>query len=256
MVPLLIHEHVSLFKEFWRNWPVTALGLFYLACLLGTLPRQPRITWLLPLVWLALTCSRIRQAPLFAVTAALALADFFPRVRWAKWLGDRGSVIFRPPPARPEEPRFALKSLVVPGAVVLLTVLVSLGSLRLANHGLTRLDPRHWPLELLPDLQHFEQTQPAGTPIMNDMLFGGFLIFYTPGLRVFVDDRCELYGDRFLLDYARAEPACLDGWLRKSGVRAALTVPGSRLDHYFQHLPGWRPATKSAAGTLYRKSDT
>ena len=75
-----------------------ALGLFYLACLVGALPR-PRVTWLLPVVWLALACSRVRNAPLFALTAALALAEFLPQVRWARWLSDRGSVIFRLQPA-------------------------------------------------------------------------------------------------------------------------------------------------------------
>ena len=86
---------------------------------------------------------------------------------------------------------------------MLLTVMVSLASMEVTGHGLARLDPRHWPVELLPDLQRYEETHPRGTPIMNDMLFGGFLIFYTPRLQVFVDDRCELYGDQFLLNYAR-----------------------------------------------------
>ena len=36
------------------------------------------------------------------------------------------------------------------------------------------------------------------------MKFGGFLIAYTPGLRVFIDDRCELYGDDRLIEYGRA----------------------------------------------------
>jgi hypothetical protein len=252
-VAQLIHEHASLFREFWKNWPITAMGLFYLACLLGTLPRRPRVTWLIPLVWLVLACSRIRNAPLFAVTAALALADFFPQVRWAGWLGNRGSVIFRAPPASPGPPRVGLKSLGVPGTVVLLTVMVSLVSLRLSGHGLTRLDPRHWPLELLPDLARYEQAQPAGAPIMNDMLFGGFLIFYTPRLRVFIDDRCELYGDEFLVNYYRAEPTFIDAWIKRSGAGVALTGPGSSLDIYFKNTAGWRLVRRTTAAALYRR---
>ena len=36
------------------------------------------------------------------------------------------------------------------------------------------------------------------------MLFGGFLIYHTPGFRVFIDDRCELYGDEFMVKYVKA----------------------------------------------------
>jgi hypothetical protein len=54
-------------------------------------------------------------------------------------------------------------------------------------------------VELLPDLQAYEKNHPPGTPIFNEMLYGGFLIYYTPHLRIFIDDRCELYGDEGLL---------------------------------------------------------
>jgi hypothetical protein len=40
----------------------------------------------------------------------------------------------------------------------------------------------------------YEGEHPDGTPIFNEVLFGGFLIYLTLGLRVFIDDRCELYG--------------------------------------------------------------
>lgn len=253
VIPQIIQEHASLFREPGQNWATMAFGLFYLACLVGALPRRPRVTWLLPVVWLALACSRVRNAPLFALTAALALAEFLPQVRWARWLSDRGSVIFRLQPAGPPRPPRDLKAWLVPGTAVLLTVLVSLTSLNFTSHGLTRLDPRHWPVELLPDLKRYEETHPPGTPIMNDMLFGGFLIFYTPRLQVFVDDRCDLYGDQFLLNYARNDPGFIAGWINRSGVRMALTVPGSDLDNYFQRAAGWHLVKRTAAAALYRR---
>ena len=88
---------------------------------------------------------------------------------------------------------------------------------------------------------------------MNDMLFGGFLIFYTPRLQVFVDDRCELYGDDFLLSYARHDRAFIAHWIERSGARMALTVPGSDLDNYFQRAAGWHLVKQTAAATLYRR---
>jgi hypothetical protein len=253
VIPQIIQEHASIFREFWKNWTITVLGLFYLACFLGTLPRRPRVTWLLPLVWLVLACSRVRNAPLFAVIAALALAEFFPYVRWASWLSERGSVIFRRP-ARPAPRPLSLKPWLVPGAAIWLTLVASLASWHFSGQGLTRFDRRHWPVEVLPELTRYAASHPAGTPIMNDMLFGGYLIFYTPRLHIFVDDRCDLYGDKFLLQYVRAQPAFLDGWVRRSGARAALTEPGSSLDNYFKHQAGWRLEKRTAAADWYLKS--
>ena len=242
VIPQLIQEHASLFKEPGKNWATMALGLFYLACLAGVLPRRPRVTWLLPVVWLALACSRVRNTPLFALTAALALAEFFPQVCWARGLSDRGSVIFRMQPAGLPRPPREVKAWLVPGAAVLLTVLVSLASFNITGHGLARLDPGHWPVELLPDLKRYEETQPPGTPIMNDMLFGGFLIFYTPRLQVFVDDRCELYGDQFLLNYARNDPdfyGRLDQSVRgPDGLDRTWFRPGSLLSASHWLAPG------------------
>ena len=128
--------------------------------------------------------------------------------------------------------------------------MVSLASLNITGHGLTRLDPRHWPVELLPDLQRYEETQPPGAAIMNDMLFGGFLIFYTPRLQVFVDDRCDLYGDQFLLNYAHNDPGfyCrLDQALRgPGGLDRTRVRPGSLLPA----AAGWRLVKRTAAASL------
>jgi len=249
VIPQVIQEHVSIIKEPGKNWATIVFGLFFLACLIGTLPRRPRVTWLLPVVWLALACARMRNTPLFAVTAALALAEFFPQVRWARRLSERGSVIFHLSAAGPGHPPLTLKSWLVPGAALLLTVTVSL-----SGHGLTRLDPRHWPLELLPELKRYEETHSPGAPIINDMLFGGFLIFYTPRLQVFVDDRCELYGDDFLLSYAWNDPAFLAKWINQSGARVALTVSGSGLDKYLERAADWQLVKRTAAAALYRRS--
>jgi hypothetical protein len=254
-VPQVIQEHMSLFKEPGKNWPIFAFGLFFVACLAGTLPRRPRVTWLIPLVWLVLACSRVRNAPLFAITAVLALPEFFSQVGWARWLGDRGSVIFRRPIEAQPRPPLDRKSFLVPGAVLLLTVMLNLASLHLSGRGLTSFDPRHWPVDLLPDLKRYEATQPPGSPIMNDMLFGGFLIFHTPGLKIFIDDRCELYGDEFLLKYGRDDRNFIAQWARQSGAQAALAAPGSALDDYCKREPGWRLVKRTAAAAFYLRTE-
>jgi hypothetical protein len=65
------------------------------------------------------------------------------------------------------------------------------------------------------------------------MLFGGFLIYHTPGLYVSIGDRCELYADEGLLAYMEAlehDPAQLDRWTRDDGFDLTLTATGSGFD--------------------------
>src|SRR5262249_17409069 len=91
VLPRTMNEHVPLLQAGNSAWAVVAVAAFYLAALLGTLPARPRITWLIPLIWLGMTWTRIRYGPLFAVTAGLALVEMFPHVRWVAWLARHGS---------------------------------------------------------------------------------------------------------------------------------------------------------------------
>ena len=90
-----------------------------------------------------------------------------------------------------------------------------------------KLDRNYWPIEILPDLQEVEKASTPGTPIFNDMIFGGFLIYHAPRLRVFIDDRCELYGDNRLLSYVNGGRSEFDVWTAKYGFKFALTQDGS-----------------------------
>jgi hypothetical protein len=65
----------------------------------------------------------------------------------------------------------------------------------LVGSGWARLNPEFVPVELTPELQAYAASRPAGTRIFNDANFGGYLIYHTPSLKIFMDDRCELYGD-------------------------------------------------------------
>jgi hypothetical protein len=67
---------------------------------------------------------------------------------------------------------------------------------------------------------------------------------------VLVDDRWELFGDRFMLEYARAERGWLDAWVARAGVELAVAAKGSRLDHDLQASPGWRRIATSTPATL------
>jgi hypothetical protein len=259
VLPEIIEEHAPLrFSPV--GWSVLLFGLFYVLALIGTLPRRPRVTWLVPLLWLVLSWTRIRHGPLFAITAVTALADMLPEVRWAGWLARRGSVLFllRPPEGQSDRIGLDWRAAVVPTVLVSVAALLQLAAIPLPvlGRGWAMLDRTLWPVDLLPELRAYARNQPDGTAIFNEMHFGGFLICYTPRLRVFIDDRCELYGEEGLLAYARAvrdDPGQIEWWAREYGFHLALVRSGSSFDGYLQSARGWRLVRRTEAAVLFER---
>ena len=118
------------------------------------------------------------------------------------------------------------------------------------------LDGTHWPIDILPELQTIEKCHPRGIPIFNDMLFGGFLIYHTPGLRVFIDDRCELYGDEFVTKYVKAARSDFKTWLEAYRFDFALLLPHSNYRKYFEGNPAWRIVKKCPSAILIQRHFT
>jgi hypothetical protein len=251
ILPQIIIEHSPLRPGSPEGLMVLLFGGVYLLMLAG-LRQRPRVTWLVPLIWLALTVSRIRHAPLFSLTALIAMADILPRTRWAQWLSRPGSDLFQFPIEKPG-PTWNLRGLVLPAFLVLSAFLLQwLG----VGRGWARLDPRTWPVELLPELQAHQQDR--SRHIFNEYAYGGFLIYYTPGYEVFVDDRCELYGDRWLLHFVEAETEDTGGALAEmqhtyGSFDLALTVTGSGYDNYFRASSEWQTLRATPTATLYRR---
>jgi hypothetical protein len=259
VLPRLIDEHGPLWARP-TGFMILPMAAVYVVALLGVPPRRLRVTWMVPLCWLALAFRGVRHGSLFAITGLVALADLFPQTRWAQWLVGAGSDLYRPPapeaalraPAR--DPRPAL----IPLGLVITALLLQLAGARVPvfGRGWAALDRRQWPVDLLGELRAYERDHSEGTPIFNEMLFGGFLIYHTPRLRVFIDDRCELYGDDGLMAYADAierNPGQLDVWARTYGFDLALTANGSGFDRYLRHAPGWRLVRQTSAASLHRR---
>jgi hypothetical protein len=120
------------------------------------------------------------------------------------------------------------------------------------GRGWTRLDPILWPTGLLPELRGLEQNRPAGTPVFNEMLFSGFLIDVIPHLWVFIDDRCELFGDGMLLDYARRARRARAARAVGAGLRIRTGLDPARLR--IRPLPesraGMAPGPRADAASL------
>ncbi len=260
-LPQIIVEHAPLDPTKSDGWIVLVFAAVYLVVLLGTMPRWPRMTWLLPLVWFLLTCSRIRHAPLFAIGGMLAIAEMLPYNRWAQRIAQSGSDLFQMPAAAPRPVHSAWwRPALLPAGVVLLAVVFQAARVPLPviGHGWARLDPSYWPIEILPELKQYQGKRDRAVPIFNEYLFGGFLIYHTPGFQVFVDDRCELYGDGWLHEYVHAEwndtEHCMQQWADKYGpFELALTRSGSGFDRCLSDSRDWTAVHRTETATLYRR---
>jgi hypothetical protein len=253
VLPRLIAEHAPTRIGSADFVMVSALGMLYLGILLGVPLRLWRVTWLMPVVWLALAFSRVRNAPLFSIAALSSLADVIPHSRLGAWLAKAGRDLFHAPMAPAghcrDLSRIALFALV--GAAVFLQI----AGVRFPVLGRqwAYLDPEHWPVDLIPELKHAQELRPQGH-VFNSYLFGGFLIYETQGLQVFIDDRCELYGDAWLLKYDQAErdPEQLREWIGRYDVDYALVQTGSLLDRAFGSYRDWLLVSRTRTATLYR----
>jgi hypothetical protein len=248
----LIQEHAPLDLARGSGRIMAVLAAGYVALLAGVFPRWPRVTWLLPLVWMALAVERVRHAPLAAIVMAIAVADLLPYCRWSRWLARRGMFTSERPVRAPRFRRWG-----IPLAVVLLAIAVQLGGITapVIGRGWVHFDPAHWPVALLSDLKAIPQTGRERPRIFNDMLFGGFLIFHTPQLAIFIDDRCEYYGREFLEAYVRAkrdEPGQVERWRRQYGFDHALVESGSAIDRYLDRSGRWRLVRRSGPAALWQ----
>lgn len=233
----IIQEHAPLNPAKLDGLAVLVLAGVYAAVLLN-LKRWPRVTWLLPVLWLYQACLHIRHAPLFGITAGLALAEMLPQTRWAEGRVRSGSDLFVPPPK--DAAPFGWRPLLLPAAAVLGSLWLQANRVEapLVGHGWVRLDPEVWPVEVQPQLEELRQTAPDGTPIFNDLGFGGYLVYYAPNLRIFVDDRCELHDPKWLKEYVAADrdadAAKVAEWQKQWPFEWALVRTGSGFDEVFR----------------------
>lgn len=255
LLPHIIREHAPLDVTRPYGWCFLLLGGLYAVAVASAWPRF-RISWLLPLVWFLLACTRVRHAPLFSITAAIALADLLPDSRFVARLVRSGSDWFHVPGS--DGRRFRWRPALIPVAAVTLALglQISHSAVPVLGSGWARLDPAEWPVALLPELQ---RAQPGN--IFNEYADGGFLIYFAPGLRVFVDDRCELYGDDWLREYVVAESGDagpqMRAWQKRYASEPfsqALTRTGSAFDRYFQENADWQVVRQTPTATLYRRT--
>lgn len=248
-LPEVIQEHAPLDPSQPAGFAIIGFFVVYLVAFFGTLPNRPKVTWFVPLIWFALSCMRNRQGPLFGMVAALALADLFPYTVFARRLMAKGSDLFMP--SAKEAPVLGWHAWVLPA-------ILSLGAFAYVampseRPQLVQLDAQYWPVELLPELQAI----PPGSKLFNRLNYGGFLIYHVPKVPIFIDDRCELYGNNFLGVYAEAErnrPDTLQRWALQYGFTHALVETGSPFDQFLEKQNRYCELVKrTQAATLYKR---
>ena len=255
----IIQEHRPLDLHEPYAWPVLGLAAVYLFVLLGVPRSELRVSWLLPLVWLVQAFDRCRHAPLFAVAAVVAVAAAWPHTRWAARLARTRPDLYSPPADDQRTPLWA--NLWLPAAAVLTALALQAARVPVpvVGSGWARHDPASWPVELLDVLKGHEPRSPGqGNKLFNDYIDGGFVIYHAPGYRVFVDDRCEVFGGAWLTEFVAASggdtAAAVARWERRYGpFDFALTRTGSGFDGYFRGSPEWVLVKETPTATFYKR---
>ena len=274
VLPEVIHEHMPMDPTSPLGITVVALGAFYLVLLAGTFPKWPRVSWLVPLVWLVLSFKGIRQGPLFAVCAGVAIADIWEHTLWHRLLvkhGD-GSTAWNPDnvsqAAKWRGPIWA--ALLIPALLVEVSIKLQAHKVEVpvVGYGWARLDPNFIPTDMTEEMTAYAASVPHGTPIYNDANLGGYLIYHTPTLKIFMDDRCELYGDEWIRHYTdtlRKPPEELgvvfEGWAAKYRFERAIVITSgptsedkSQIEQYLSSVPGkWREVRRGKRTVMFER---
>lgn len=254
----IIKEHRPLEPTEPYAWPVIGFAGLYLFVLAGVKWREVRVTWLLPLAWLIQAVDRCRHAPLFVVVALVAIAAMWPHTRWAARLAQDRPDFYEPDASPKQRPWWA--NVWLPAVAVLASLGLQLARVPMplvgANWALH--SPTHWPVELLDVLKANEPKPGEPHRLFNDYRDGGFVIYHAPGYRVFVDDRCEVFGGSWLLEFVTASQqdtaVAMAKWQAAYGpFDFALTRTNTAFDEYFRATPGWECLKRGETAAFYKR---
>lgn len=251
-----IQEHRPWSVEEPAGWAAIALLLAYLLLLVPKVFQgelQP--TWVMPIVWFFLGMHRVRNLPLFAELTALGIAELTATTAGgvSAFLQGGGG------PCRSFWPGRNWRRYAIPGGLVggCLSLQILGCSVPLLGSPWVRFSPSRWPVELTRQVNRVSFHQSEGAPIFNDLEFGGWLIYFTPRWRVFIDDRCNLYGEEFLAAYEEARrhhPAQLEQWQIEYRFQWALVRRKSSWDRYLAEQPDWQCVGRDEAAAFYHRT--
>ncbi len=252
-VKTLIIEHLPLYTSPDGIVPIF-LFLGYLAFLVKFAERPLRMTWLIPIVWFLLAWSRVRNAPLFAITAAIAFAEMYAR----------SSLLNRVAETKPlyglAKDRLPAKLPIRTATVLLLAgfwLQASGSAMPLLGTGWAKPDHARWPFELVPAIRSFAERKAPNKAVFTEFNLGSWAVGIDSRLRVTIDDRCELFGDRLMREHyeSASDTRLIASWVKAFSPTAALTTPDSGFDRWFRSAPGWHIVATAPAG-VWHELDT
>lgn len=263
----VVNEHMPLDPTTQLGQTVIGFGVFYLVMLAGVFPKLPRVSWLVPLVWLFLGFQSIRQGPLFAITAVVALVDLWPHTVWHRLLVKHGDGSLARSPDESRNRSWAWAALPAIAVLFAFTLQANHKAVPVIGSGWARLDPDFIPVELTSEMQAYAASVPPGTRVFNDANLGGYLIYHTPSLKIFMDDRCELYGDAAISYYSETmglPPEELgprfEEWANRLQFdRAVIMTDPKRdtkppLEQYLSSQPTrWREVARAKRAAIYER---
>lgn len=272
VVPQMIIEHGRPDWTSPEGAMLAALAAAYLVMLATVARIELRVSWLLPLVWLALAMSRIRHGPLFAVTAVLTIGDMADAIRHSshatamrnRWRFALSGVGETAGPAM----RFGRAPGTVWSAAMVIVGLSALlktagASVPVIGANWANVSDRHWPVAAVDAarraarsiLRDADSAYGDHEPVrvFNDLGFGGYLIYFAPELPVYIDDRCELYGDAGLRRYREivSHPELFVGLADYDGINLAIVRRGTKLDWHLSSDTGWRSVHRDDVAAVY-----
>jgi hypothetical protein len=142
-----------------------------------------------------------------------------------------------------------------PSLAVLLGLLVCIQHGRLGGRQVmdAQFDAKRFPVQAV---EVIAQRDIEG-PVFAPDYWGGYLIYrFFPEARVFVDDRHDLYGERFLKDYLKIMHVQPDWekFLNDRGVRLVLAPTGGSLANILKETPAWKVTYEDSTGVLFQRA--
>jgi len=252
VLPEVIIEHAPLSLLAPEGLMILALGGLYVFTLMSARQVGVRTAWMLPGVWLLLALSRVRHGPLFAVCAAVVLADMIPHVSyWQRWRRDDARVAESSSGRR--NVRFAA---VVASCFAAAFAIQTAGwTAPIVGAGRCRPTDDQWPVTAVDVLREdtLERRLPAPR-VFNEMRFGGYLIYAMPEAAIYIDDRCELHRDVGLRRYVELQrhPERLVGETARFGFDYALVATDGPVCKQLMDGCDWLLIHTDATATLFK----
>ena len=248
--------YLKLTEEYQPPRFLTPAGAYYGVLLAAGLLAAGRLLWrkqiasaLLILAWAYASSRSMRHIPIYAIIVLPWMGDGLT-AGWRRWTAGKSAKSL---PGILEgisadfQPSLARSSLFVPVAAALL-LFFSFG-----------IDyPRDFPEPIYPvSLVTRHRDEIAQARVFTTDSWGHYLTFrYPPPFQIFIDGRCDCFGERFTNEDLNALNG-VPGWddtLRRYRVQMVLVPREAGLTVRLLHQPGWRMLESTGSAALFAKS--